>query len=286
MSRIIREILLCSVDLGWSRELAEELSKHSKINCTMASTRSEAGKLVAERDYSMILFDETFKLKNINFVIRSLGVLKEVKTQFITFLLYDPLVLKEVENLDPKFEVLAYTLPLHKEEISKILINRAVPPEKSKNFDLEFAEILINSTKKVLNEMFGESRITIGKPNKTNDTSEYPIDIRGKIMIKSEYFKGSFFISLPKETYLALRNKVTGEQGTEINDETKDFAGEIANMIYGHSKAILHQNGIKLDMAMPFSDTSGAIKSKKNIIIIPISTDLGDMYLKLAPGVF
>jgi CheY-specific phosphatase CheX len=103
---------------------------------------------------------------------------------------------------------------------------------------------------------------------------------------KNDFFSGSFFVSFPEKAYLNLRKQVLGETETTINDNNSDFAGELANIIYGQTKKELHENGINLEMVIPTSDRSASLKSKHPIIIIPIDSSFGRFYIKLAKDLY
>ena len=108
--------------------------------------------------------------------------------------------------------------------------------------------------------------------------------IRAKIVINSPFFKGSFFVSFPKDTFLSFYEKVVMEKHEAINEENRDFAAEMANIIYGQAKNILSGSGVKLDMVIPAVDTQPSLHSNDPIIVIPFDMELGRFYIKVAPG--
>jgi CheY-specific phosphatase CheX len=108
------------------------------------------------------------------------------------------------------------------------------------------------------------------------------IAISAKILISSIYFKGSFYIAFPKQTFLNFYEAVVMEKCTEINNDNKDFASELANIIYGNCKKKFSEEGLNLEMVIP-SLHMGEI-NYSIVILIPFESSLGKFYLAIAPG--
>lgn len=72
------------------------------------------------------------------------------------------------------------------------------------------------------------------------------------------------------------------EKQTEINNDNKDFASELANIIYGQCKKKFSDDGLNLEMVIP-SLHMGEIKYDV-VILIPFECYLGKFYLAVAPG--
>jgi CheY-specific phosphatase CheX len=107
--------------------------------------------------------------------------------------------------------------------------------------------------------------------------------VASKIMISSDYFKGSFYVIFPSKTFLTLYEKVVGDHYEVINDENRDFAGELANIIYGHSKKVFSESGLNLDMAIPSVHRAAQIESEL-VVVIPFKSSIGNFYIAVAPG--
>lgn len=76
-------------------------------------------------------------------------------------------------------------------------------------------------------------------------------DIAGIIGITSQKFTGSIAICFPEKVFLNLMSKMLGEEFTEITNDLEDGAGELLNMIFGHAKKILNENGHSIEKALP-----------------------------------
>jgi CheY-specific phosphatase CheX len=159
--------------------------------------------------------------------------------------------------------------------------------DKKKNgldIDLEFIQVFIQSTKKVLAEMGSVTDLVHEKPEFKNKMSaQLEVGIASKILISSEYFTGSFFVIFPEQSFLNLYENAVYEKCEKIDDENRDFAGELANIIYGQSKKIFSASGHHLDMAIPSIHPSSNIESEL-VVVIPFTSSIGKFYIAVAPG--
>lgn len=150
--------------------------------------------------------------------------------------------------------------------------------------DLEFIQVFVEATKKVLIEMGQAENLVHHKPQfmaKMDKAIE--AGIASKIMISSDFFKGNFYVIFPEPTFLALYENAVYESHDKINEENSDFAGELANIIYGKAKSVLSASGLNLDMAIPSIHRSSQIQSEL-VIVIPFDSSLGNFYIAVAPG--
>jgi len=149
--------------------------------------------------------------------------------------------------------------------------------------DLEFMNIFISNTRRIISEMAQIPDLKHSPPLLMSQIKEpLGIAISSKILISSVYFKGSYYIAFPKETFFNFYEKVVMEKCTEINNENKDFVGELANIIYGQCKKKFSDLGLNLDMVIP-SIHLGEINYSV-VVIIPFESPLGKFYLAVAPG--
>ncbi len=151
------------------------------------------------------------------------------------------------------------------------------------NVDLEFVQVFIEATKHVLTEM-GVVDLAHRKPT-FKEQMDHPIEegIASRIMISSKFFTGNFYVIFPEKSFLSLYESAVYETHEAINDENKDFAGELANIIYGHSKKVLSASGLALDMVIPSIHNSSNIESEL-VIVIPFDSSFGNFYIAVAPG--
>ena len=148
-----------------------------------------------------------------------------------------------------------------------------------------FLNIFIESTMATVKEMTGCEEITHSAPSLLDyQKLEHNIAIRGKLAISSPYFTGSFFISFPEKTYLKLCSKVLFEEVQKIDKDNEDLVSELCNIVYGKSKVLISKLEMKMGMVIPTYNRDMKIQSSSNILVVKLKTDMGEFYVKVAPG--
>ncbi len=283
---IIRNILILSLNSDWANELRDEMIKNPKLRVDVAPGRNLATKFLSEKTFSIIIVEDSFGEKNISTILRSLTTANITAPTHIVCAFVDFEMLKRIDiplTLESKFWM--YSHPMPKEEFCTIIHRIVLPLEKmgeKKNFDREFVELLVRTCQKTFQKLGAFQTLKVQRPELLTSMNDLDIKIRGKIIIKSPFFKGSLLISFPEKTYLNLYEKMTQINTSRIDKENEDFAGELANIVYGQMKKSLEEQGVHLDMAIPVTDLSGAIKSRDPIFVIPVLSDLGPFFVKLA----
>lgn len=121
------------------------------------------------------------------------------------------------------------------------------------------------------------------KPGKPMPKDEFkstpPLTIAGVIGIASPTFRGSIAIAFPEPTFLGVMGKMLGETYTTITQDLEDGAGELLNIIYGHAKKVLNEQGHTIDRALPTVVRGEKINirhmSKSMAIVLPFETEMG-----------
>lgn len=148
-----------------------------------------------------------------------------------------------------------------------------------------FLNIFIECTMATVQEMASCPELTHSPPEVLNyDKLPDQVAIRGKLAINSPHFKGSFFIGFPEKTYLNLCTKVLMEKVDKIDKDNEDLVSELCNIIYGKSKVLIAKLDMKLDMVIPTYNRDKKVESKDNILLVKLKSELGDFYVKVAPG--
>ena len=151
------------------------------------------------------------------------------------------------------------------------------------DFDLEFIEVFIQATKKTIQEMGGVQQIDHEKPKLIKNEKVVLEDgISSKITISSEFFSGDFYVIFPTQSFLKLYESAVGEKSDTISDENQDFAGELANIIYGQSKKIFAASGLNLDMVIPSTELKTTFEEEFTILS-PFSCSVGKFYISVVP---
>lgn len=286
--KIIRKILILSINTDWANDLKDQFIQNKKVSVEIATTRTVATKFLTDMEFDAVIMEDTFKVKNMDYFLRSLTSQK-YHPKFVFFIfsefnLYKDLVIPE-ELSEIKFR--AHSLPLPKETLEEIVSNELFPKgaTSDSSLDREFMQVLIKSTQRVI-ETLSIENLNAKKPELLSKMDDPSVAIRGKIILKTDFFNGSLLLSFPEESYKQLYLKVVGQEIETLTDENKDFAGELANMIYGQTKKHLEENGVKLDMAIPIIDQTPKLASQKPIYVIPFESSIGNFYIKLAPDLF
>ena len=279
------------------RELITSSIKAStdKLVVFSLSNRHNLAEMTVQNKIKCLYVNTNIGKKDVFFILKFFKMLSEKDGEEIPiFISSDNFeILAEVTEKFPLKKLKIVQSPLDVEDlVNKIQIamlgkashpNRANLPKDPLDIDLEFVNVFITATKKVLSEM---AQITDLKSSPPTLMSKMPlplgVDISSKILISSTYFKGSYYIAFPKSTFLNLYETVVMEKQTEITAENKDFAGELANIIYGKCKKKFSDDGLNLEMVIP-SIHLGEIHYNV-VIIIPLDCYLGKFYLAVAPG--
>ena len=276
------------MNTDWSNDLKNLFIENNKVEVEISSSRATATKLLSEKEYAAVIIEDTFKLKNMDYFLRTLSTVGNkpnyIYFTFLEFELYKSIAIPESIN---GIIYKAFSLPMPKETLKTLIYEDLFPygHVQTGDFDREFIQILMKATHRVLESM-GITDIKIHRPDLLTKMEDLKIKIRGKIIIKSDFFSGAFFLSFTEESYKSIYSEFTLSDIEAIDDTNKDFAGELANMVYGQAKKELAEHGIKLDMAIPILDQSLELKSTSKIFVMPVDSSIGRLYIKLAPNLY
>lgn len=294
--QFIRNILILGEKKDFSQEIKKILEGLSKkIAIQNIYERNEISSQISEKKINAVFIHFENK-PDVLYALRLLGMYK-AKTNpqleiFFTSSNFETFqsVINEVE--EESIEIAPW--PVDQDALANKMVDKLFDRKLSKqvvtnsnsvlNVDLEFIQVFIQATKKTLEEMCQVKEIKNLKPllkNKMDDPIEN--GIASKIMISSEFFTGNFYAIFPDTCYFKIYENAVYEPITEINDENKDFAGELANIIYGQSKKVLSASGLNLDMAIPSVHPSSNVEAEL-VIVIPFESSVGKFYIAVAPG--
>lgn len=292
----IRNVLVIDKKSDQAAQIKKEvLSGSNKIAVFILNGRSKLAETTTPNDIKCLFLNGNVGKTDVFFILRFFSMMNEKKGVEIPifFTSEDFDLLQEVVAAFPlkKLQILHTPFEI-KDLVDKIqiaTIGKSALPSKGKSsqnsnkIDVEFMNVFIGSTKKVISEM-AQIQDLVHSPAKLMSQLKKPlnIDISAKILISSAYFKGSYYIAFPKKTFLNFYEIVVMEKCSEISDENKDFASELANIIYGQCKKKFSDEGYNLDMVIP-SLHMGQI-NYPTVILIPFDCLLGEFYLAIAPG--
>jgi chemotaxis protein CheX len=162
---------------------------------------------------------------------------------------------------------------------------KAPAKKMSKKLDVSFINPFIEGTLHVLNVQCSSVATPQKLELKSKFSAKNPIEIAGIIGINSKSFKGVISLCFPAIVFLELMSKMLGEEYHEINDELKDGAGELTNMIFGHAKKILNENGHTFDKALPTvaygKDLNIVTKSSGESVVLPFLISGNIFYMEI-----
>ncbi len=110
-------------------------------------------------------------------------------------------------------------------------------------------------------------------------------DIAGVIGLTSSGFVGTISICFPEKVYLTAMSNMLGEKFAVITPELQDGAAELLNMIFGHAKVVLNQQGHTIQKAIPTVIRGIGLQTtymgKPLVVVLPFSTDVGEIHIEI-----
>jgi len=288
----IRQIIIVDAHTTTAKELRERLQKASKkLNVHLVSDRMQFTEVTSKLIMKAVYINGNIGKKDLFYILRFFSTFKNKDEEDIPVFLTadDYTLIQDVLNnfsID-KLEIIPSPVTI-KEVADKLILSALGKLEEPKargslKVDKEFLNVFIMSTNKVITEMGHGAKIKALKPTILSKLKE-PLKkgIAAKIVLSSDFFKGSFFVSFPEQTFLNFYERVVSEKHTTINASNEDFASELANIIYGQAKKLFSEMGYQLDMAIPTIYKGEIIH--KPVYIIPFESDFGPFMLAIAPG--
>ncbi len=149
----------------------------------------------------------------------------------------------------------------------------------------ELIDAFVEGTQKTLSVQCG-LETTSRKPYLKGTQPEPKIALTGIVVMVSTQFSGIVHLSFTESSFLAIMDKMLGEEFSQISDELTSGAAELLNIIYGSAKVILNQQGYAIKAAIPTVVRGDAIQTKSvttnPALVLPFSTEFGDFFLEIA----
>ena len=150
-----------------------------------------------------------------------------------------------------------------------------MPPIKIK---VEHINPFVTSTIETFSKMVGIE----AKPGKLmvkkGNADDY--DISGIIGI-SGGAKGMVALSFPKDTAVKVTNKFVGLANSDMNADTIDAIGELANIVAGNAKKGLTEFNIQISLPSVIMGENHQIMEAKDVLsfVVPFTTECGDFHM-------
>lgn len=90
-------------------------------------------------------------------------------------------------------------------------------------------------------------------------------DVTGMVSLPGEPNSGVMSISFDQKCLLSIVESLIGETHKEINQDVKDAAGELTNMISSMARAKLTTKGLELGMDLPFTVLGRGVEVNSSI---------------------
>jgi CheY-specific phosphatase CheX len=285
----VKNVLILSDNKLFKKDLTAYLvleERKNKINYLTVSTRANAIAELSQKEYDSIVIDCTLVQNDLQLILKYLST-NEYYFCHIFFLSENFVVFQEILSSLNFPHINLISLPISIDELGNKITNCLFPKDTSKidqsvKINLDFLKVFIDSTKRVLREFCSLEKLEHKKPFLKTVEKAYPYAVIGTIALKSEIFEGVFSIGFTADIYLALVNKVLLLEIEEMSEEIMDFAAELVNMIYGQAKFILNDAGYNFLKVIPtFEMNPIYTPSKHHIVIVPIETDFGIIYIEV-----
>lgn len=155
----------------------------------------------------------------------------------------------------------------------------------------QFSRPFIDAAKNVFETMVF-CKLEPKKPS-IKESNRLDGDVSSVLGLSGEYYHGDIqtsykamlVITYPYDTYVKIASAMLMEEYTQYNDEISDVGREICNMIMGNAKRDLNEMGYTTNMAIPSTvegkDHSIIYPSQTTVVLIPLETDHGTLYLEL-----
>lgn len=279
-------LLILSNNKEFKRELVAEVESLLKIDYKTVSTRSDAISELSSNDFNCIVIDCTLTNNDLDLILKYLST-NEYYFCHIFFLSGNFEVFDEIiKQLNfPHLNLIGAPFNIKElaEKVSqKLVLKNTVTPDEHLKINLEFLKVFIDSAKKVFKDFCNLENIQHQKPFLKSDKFLVKYKVSGEIPLKSESFDGTFKIGFEEKIYLDIINQVLMIEADKIDEEILDFSGELVNMIYGQSKLVLNETGHNFLKVLPRFDLDPKDPlTKFHTIVVPLSTNLGIIYLEI-----
>jgi len=149
--------------------------------------------------------------------------------------------------------------------------------------DAKFINPILSSIVNVLTTM-AQLEVKPGKPSVKTDDIALGV-VTGIISMEGESTRGSIAISFPKPVILEIVKRMLRIESGEVDDMALDLTGELANMVMGGAKGILHEDGFDFGLSLPevFSGENHVVKHPYTgpKILLPLQTDTGEFFVEI-----
>lgn len=118
------------------------------------------------------------------------------------------------------------------------------------DFNARFIDPFIEGVQKSLKEMCN-TVARVEQFGELKDLGTVAIAIEGVIAVSGKSLQGTMTFGFTQSAFISVMNAMLGEKYVEIVPEVADGAAELTNIVFGHAKKILNEQGHEIRMARP-----------------------------------
>ncbi len=128
----------------------------------------------------------------------------------------------------------------------RVLLNQ---PAKRLTVDVRVVNPILKGVQEVVKSMAGIELVP-GTPH-IKQTGDISGDISGSVGVVSPVFRGNISLSFDEQSFLKLVSRVFRMDFKEINEENKDYIGDLLGAIFASAKKDISALGFDLQAAVP-----------------------------------
>lgn len=156
---------------------------------------------------------------------------------------------------------------------------------KAKPIDSKMIKPFIEALTLTIKSMGQAKEVVAEKSYILRKGEKLGVDVSGAISIISTSFKGTLYVSFPKDTILAVVNNMLGEKHTQMTADMDDASAELTNIIYGNTKRVLSEQGYEFQTTLPSvvkgADHAMTSNGQYPVIVTLLTTDLGKIFIQI-----
>ncbi|HEY8278455.1 MAG TPA: chemotaxis protein CheX [Bdellovibrionota bacterium] len=193
-----------------------------------------------------------------------------------------PLEVRGLSKLKPEFMLAGSPLDSFASFLRARLL--PAPPKTQISYDVNMVNAFIDSTIAVLQ---ANAQVSVTKEKIFLRTNTSPSgDISALVQIDGAKRKGSMAIAFDQSCFLAVANRMLGENYASLCDEINDAAAELCNQIFGQTKKKLNGDGYEIKSAIPSVESKPGHRVTHPVtgpcVAVQFRTELGAFVIEAA----
>jgi chemotaxis protein CheX len=261
----------------------EILSTLGPLKIITAVDGMDAYRKARNQKFELIITDYKMpKLNGVQLILALRDNIINASTPIIVVSGYPDKALEEIKQERLEKNVTMFSKPVDFKMLINLATNYLQETPTPKSVDVEFLNPFLAAVKIILKDMAQVESITSGKLEVSTSKLTLDTEISSYLSVSSAQFSGMFILTFPITTYLNIVARALGGVYSEINDENRDFAGELSNIIFGTTKRLWKESGYTFEKAIPHvqSGVNFTIPAGNAIpsLVVPFDSEIGRFY--------